>query len=86
MKARLNGEEVSIGHTKGMYWTFEQMIAYVSQDETLYPGDFLGWALQPLPSPEQIVAVADWKWGDSCEQATRLNWKSSESESSQIMW
>jgi 2-keto-4-pentenoate hydratase/2-oxohepta-3-ene-1,7-dioic acid hydratase in catechol pathway len=42
MKARLNGEEVSLGHTKGMFWNFEDMIAYVSQDETLYPGEFLG--------------------------------------------
>jgi 2-keto-4-pentenoate hydratase/2-oxohepta-3-ene-1,7-dioic acid hydratase in catechol pathway len=25
-----------------MYWTFEQMIAYVSQSETLYPGEFFG--------------------------------------------
>ena len=42
MRARINGEEVSYGHTKGMYWTFEQMIAYVSQSETLYPGEFFG--------------------------------------------
>jgi 2-keto-4-pentenoate hydratase/2-oxohepta-3-ene-1,7-dioic acid hydratase in catechol pathway len=41
MRARINGEEVSYGHTKGMYWTFEQ-IAYVSQSETLYPGEFFG--------------------------------------------
>lgn len=42
MKARINGEEVSRGHTKGMHWTFEQMIAYVSQSETLHPGEFFG--------------------------------------------
>ena len=42
MRARINGEEVSYGHTKGMYWTFEQMIAYVSQSETLHPGEFFG--------------------------------------------
>jgi len=42
MRARINGEEVSYGHTKGMYWTFERMIAYVSQSETLYPGEFFG--------------------------------------------
>jgi len=41
MRARINGEEVSYGHTQGMYWTFEQMIAYVSQNETVYPGRIL---------------------------------------------
>lgn len=49
MKARLNGEEVSLGHTKGMYWTFEEMIAYVSQDETLYPGEFFGSGTATVP-------------------------------------
>ncbi len=42
MRARINGEEVSRGHTRGMRWTFEDLIAYVSQDETLYPGEFFG--------------------------------------------
>lgn len=49
MKARINGEEVSYGHTRGMYWTFEQMIAYVSQSETLYPGEFLGSGTGTVP-------------------------------------
>jgi|SRR5665213_705580 len=42
MRARINGEEVSYGHTKGMRWKFEDLIAYVSQDETLYAGEFFG--------------------------------------------
>jgi 2-keto-4-pentenoate hydratase/2-oxohepta-3-ene-1,7-dioic acid hydratase in catechol pathway len=25
-----------------MYWTFEEIIAYVSQSETLHPGEFIG--------------------------------------------
>lgn len=49
MKARVNGEDVSWGHTRGMYWTFEQMIAYVSQSETLYPGEFLGSGTGTVP-------------------------------------
>jgi 2-keto-4-pentenoate hydratase/2-oxohepta-3-ene-1,7-dioic acid hydratase in catechol pathway len=49
MKARINGEEVSRGHTKGMYWTFEDMIAYVSQSETIYPGEFLGSGTGTVP-------------------------------------
>jgi 2-keto-4-pentenoate hydratase/2-oxohepta-3-ene-1,7-dioic acid hydratase in catechol pathway len=42
MRAHINGKQVSYGHTKGMRWTFEELIAYVSQDETLYPGEFFG--------------------------------------------
>jgi 2-keto-4-pentenoate hydratase/2-oxohepta-3-ene-1,7-dioic acid hydratase in catechol pathway len=49
MHARINGEEVSYGHTKGMRWTFEELIAYVSQDETLYPGEFFGSGTGTVP-------------------------------------
>jgi len=49
MRARLNGEEVSYGHTKGMRWTFEELIAYVSRDETLYPGEFFGSGTGTVP-------------------------------------
>jgi 2-keto-4-pentenoate hydratase/2-oxohepta-3-ene-1,7-dioic acid hydratase in catechol pathway len=49
MKARINGEEVSRGHTKGMYWTFEDMIAYVSRSETIYPGEFFGSGTGTVP-------------------------------------
>ena len=49
MRARVNGEEVSCGQTKGMRWTFEELIAYVSQDETLYPGEFFGSGTGTVP-------------------------------------
>ncbi len=49
MHARINGEEVSYGHTKGMRWTFEDLIAYVSQSETLYPGEFFGSGTGTVP-------------------------------------
>lgn len=49
MSARINGQEVSYGHTKGMRWTFEELIAYVSQDETLYPGEFFGSGTGTVP-------------------------------------
>ena len=42
MTARVNGVEWSRGNTGEAYWSFEQLIAYISQDETLYPGDFIG--------------------------------------------
>jgi len=42
MSARINGEEWSRGTTRDMYWTFEEIISYISQSETLYPGEFIG--------------------------------------------
>ena len=42
MAARINGETWSTGHSNDMYWSFEQMIAFISEGETLYPGDFIG--------------------------------------------
>ena len=49
MRARVNGKEVSYGHTSGMRWTFEELIAYVSRDETLYPGEFFGSGTGTVP-------------------------------------
>ena len=42
MTATINGEEWSRGSTADMHWTFADIIAYISQAETLYPGEFLG--------------------------------------------
>jgi len=42
MTARINGEVWSEGNSSDMYWTFAQMIAFISKNETLYPGDFIG--------------------------------------------
>lgn len=42
MLARVNGQEWSRGTSADMRWTFEEMIAYMSQSETLYPGEFIG--------------------------------------------
>ncbi|RME68182.1 MAG: fumarylacetoacetate hydrolase family protein [Alphaproteobacteria bacterium] len=42
MAARVNGVEWSRGHSGTIYWTFEDMIAHVSQGETLYPGEVIG--------------------------------------------
>jgi 2-keto-4-pentenoate hydratase/2-oxohepta-3-ene-1,7-dioic acid hydratase in catechol pathway len=49
MRAGINSEEVSYGHTKGMRWSFEEMIAYVSGSETLYPGEFFGSGTGTVP-------------------------------------
>lgn len=41
MQARINGETWSDGNAGTSRWTFAQMIAHVSREETLYPGDIL---------------------------------------------
>jgi 2-keto-4-pentenoate hydratase/2-oxohepta-3-ene-1,7-dioic acid hydratase in catechol pathway len=42
MTARINGELWSQGNSGAMHWNFEQMIEFLSQDDTIYPGDILG--------------------------------------------
>jgi 2-keto-4-pentenoate hydratase/2-oxohepta-3-ene-1,7-dioic acid hydratase in catechol pathway len=42
MIARINGETWSTGRFGSIHWSFPQMIAHVSRDETLYPGDVFG--------------------------------------------
>jgi 2-keto-4-pentenoate hydratase/2-oxohepta-3-ene-1,7-dioic acid hydratase in catechol pathway len=42
MSARVNGQEWSRGSSSTMHHRFEDMIAHVSTDETLYAGEFLG--------------------------------------------
>ncbi len=42
MKAEINGEEWSRGNSGEMHWSFEDIIAYISQSETLHPGEFIG--------------------------------------------
>ena len=42
MTARINGELWSDGNIGQSHWSFPKMIAHVSMDEVLYPGDILG--------------------------------------------
>ena len=42
MVARINGHEWSRGTSASMHHRIEDIIAFISQDETLYPGDFIG--------------------------------------------
>lgn len=42
MEARVNGETWSQGSSAGMLFSFEQMIEYISRDETLRAGEFIG--------------------------------------------
>lgn len=42
MVARVNGEEWSRGNSSTMHHRFEDMIAFISQSETLHPGEIIG--------------------------------------------
>jgi len=42
MSCRVNGEEWGRGSSSTMHWKFEDLIAHVSQSETIYPGEFFG--------------------------------------------
>lgn len=42
MIARVNGSIWTEGNTGSMYYPFPKLIEYLSRDETLHPGDFLG--------------------------------------------
>jgi 2-keto-4-pentenoate hydratase/2-oxohepta-3-ene-1,7-dioic acid hydratase in catechol pathway len=42
MKARVNGEEWSSGHSSTMHWRFDDLIAHISKSETLHPGELIG--------------------------------------------
>lgn len=41
MTARINGEQWSEGNSSSIYWKFEQMIEFLSKDDTIYPGDVI---------------------------------------------
>jgi 2-keto-4-pentenoate hydratase/2-oxohepta-3-ene-1,7-dioic acid hydratase in catechol pathway len=47
MTARVNGEEWSRGASGQMHYSFEEIIAYISQSETLHPGEFIGSGTAP---------------------------------------
>ncbi len=42
MMARVNGELWSEGNSGDLFWKFEQMIEFLSRDDTIYPGDVIG--------------------------------------------
>lgn len=47
LRARINGEEWSCGSSSEMHFSFAEIIEYISRDETLYPGDFIGSGTVP---------------------------------------
>ena len=42
VEVRVNGETRASGDTSGMLFSFEQILAYASQDETIHAGEFFG--------------------------------------------
>lgn len=66
MLARVNGEEWSRGDTNTAYYTFADLIAYISRDETLLPGDVIvsgtvgtgcGMELLRFPQPGDVIEL-----------------------------
>jgi 2-keto-4-pentenoate hydratase/2-oxohepta-3-ene-1,7-dioic acid hydratase in catechol pathway len=47
LRARVNGEEWSCSSSSEMHFSFAEIIEYISRDETLYPGDFIGSGTVP---------------------------------------
>jgi 2-keto-4-pentenoate hydratase/2-oxohepta-3-ene-1,7-dioic acid hydratase in catechol pathway len=47
MVARVNGTEWARTSTRDLHFSIEHIISYISQDETLYPGDFIGVGTAP---------------------------------------
>ncbi len=50
MIARVNGEEISRGSTRQMDHKVEDVVSYISRDETIYPGEIFGSGTVPLGS------------------------------------
>jgi 2-keto-4-pentenoate hydratase/2-oxohepta-3-ene-1,7-dioic acid hydratase in catechol pathway len=42
VEVRVNGETRAKGETAGMLFSFEEILAYASQDETIHAGEFFG--------------------------------------------
>ncbi len=42
MTARVNGEQWSEGNSGSLFWRFEQMIEFLTLDDTIFPGDVIG--------------------------------------------
>jgi len=42
MKVRVNGKPVSEGSTSGMHYKFEDLLVFLSEGTTLYPGELIG--------------------------------------------
>ena len=66
MIGRVNDEVWADGTTADMYYTFAEMISFVSQCETLYPGEFLGsgtvgkgcgWELDRWIQPGDVIEL-----------------------------
>jgi fumarylacetoacetate (FAA) hydrolase len=42
MTARINGKTISQGNFKDIFWSFGEILARVSEETTIYPGDVIG--------------------------------------------
>jgi 2-keto-4-pentenoate hydratase/2-oxohepta-3-ene-1,7-dioic acid hydratase in catechol pathway len=67
MSASVNGQVWSRGNTADMRWRFEDLLAWVSRDETLHPGEVFGsgavgggcgWELDRWLAPGDVVELS----------------------------
>ncbi len=65
MIARINGKITCEGNSGDMYWTWEDIIEYCSQDETLYLGEFFGSGTSGCGCGDELDKLA--KPGDTVE-------------------
>lgn len=47
LRVRVNGEEWGRGSSADMHFSFEEIVEYISRDETLFPGDVIGSGTVP---------------------------------------
>lgn len=47
LRVRVNGEEWGCGSSADMHFSFEEIVEYISRDETLFPGDVIGSGTVP---------------------------------------
>ena len=73
MTASINGELWSRGNSRSLVWKFEDMIEFLTRDDTIYPGDVIGsgtvgdrmWArTRPMGATRRRYGIAyrkDWR-------------------------
>jgi 2-keto-4-pentenoate hydratase/2-oxohepta-3-ene-1,7-dioic acid hydratase in catechol pathway len=57
MAARVNGDTWTSGDSSSMLHSFEEMIAYISRDETLFPGEFIASGTMAAAADSSSTAI-----------------------------
>lgn len=68
MRSWINGELVNEGRVADMHYSFAQVISYVSQEETIHPGEIIGSGT--VPGGCRLEAGEQLNFGDTVEIET----------------